>query len=389
MSFWTLIRAELWRRPERTIFTMVSLAVGFLLFGLLQSVNNAFGAAEARSHGDRLIVSERFGHGMPLAYLSQIEAVTGVTQVALSSILPTFYRDPKQSVLILPTSPRRFFSVFDEYKISATALERLIHTQSGLVVFDRVAKRFGWRVGDRVNLIASVPARDGSNNWTFDIVGTMTNSSNSAQVAFAVMNDSYMEANKANTADPNKYVYFFVKIADPRRAVSIARSIDRLFVNSAAPTQTQPESAWAASAVALIGDVKWLTDSIMIAVFVAMLFLTANVMMESVRERTSELAVLKTFGYSDFAVLVLIELEALAVCLSGAIVGLALAEVAFHFVGRAMARINDWLTTTNTLSVGIILAGVGFAVALTLIAAAIPAWRAKQLDIVDALRVRA
>ncbi len=125
-------------------------------------------------------------------------------------------------MLILPTSPKRFFSVFDEYKISATALDRLIHTQTGLVVFDRVAKRFGWKVGDRINHIATVPARDGGNNWTFDIVGTMTNSSNPAQVAVAVMNDSYMEANKANDASAFKYVYFFVKIAGPRRAVPIA-----------------------------------------------------------------------------------------------------------------------------------------------------------------------
>ncbi|MGB6450221.1 MAG: FtsX-like permease family protein [Steroidobacteraceae bacterium] len=381
MSVWTLVQAELWRRPERSIFTVVSLAVGFLLFGLLQSVNAAFGAAVARSHADRLMVSARFNHPIPLSYLSQIERVPGVKQVTWLGLLPAYYRDSKQQLMVLATSPARFFSVLDEYKTSATALNRLIRTRTGIIVLDTVAKRFGWKVGDRISLI------NGHHGWTFDIVGIVTCPSNPAQDPFAVINYTYFDATRESAR--GTVAWFYVHVADPRRAASVGRSIDKFFANSSAPTLSEQESKFAAQGVSEIGDVRWLTDSIIIAVFFAMLFLTGNVVFESVRERTSEFAVLKTLGYSHLRVLMLIELEALALCLSGAVIGLGLAAVAFHFVGRTLGKISDFLATANVLSPAIILAGVGLAVALTFIAAAIPAWRAKRLDIVDALRVRA
>jgi len=378
MSLWTLIRAELWRRPERTIFTIASLAVGFLLFGLLQSVNAAFGAAVARSHADRLMITERFGGSMPLAYLSRIERVPGVAQVAWFALLIAHYRDVKQPLMVLATTPA-FFSVLEEYKTPAVAVNRLISTRTGLIVLDTVAKRFGWKVGDQVGLL------DGPRVWTFDIVGIVTCPSNPAHPAFAVTNYAYVDAIRAS----GTVAYFVVRVADSRRAVYVARSIDRLFANSSAPTHSQQESEFSGSAVAEMGDARRLTDSVMIAVFFAMLFVTCNVVFESVRERTAEFAVLRTLGYSDTRVLVLIGLEALTLCLSGAAIGLAVAEVAFHFVGQAIGQLSSWISTTNVLSAGIILSGLGLALALTFVAAAIPAWSVKRLDIVEALRVRA
>lgn len=386
MSFWTFVRTELWRRPERTVFTVVSLATGFLLFGLLQSVNAAFGAAVVRSHANRLMVNERFGAPMPLAYMSRIQSVAGVTQLTLMDFLPAFYRDSKQPIFVIAASPTRFFGIYDEYKTQPAGLEQLTRTRTGLIVLDKVAQRFGWKIGDRISLTSPVPTRDGNHGWTFDIVGITSVPSNPAQPPFAVMNYTYLDGMRGPPG--GTVATYVVGVADPHRAASVARSIDGLFANSSAPTRTQAESAWASQAVSEIGDVKWLTNSVIVAVFFAMLFLTGNVVLESVRERTSELAVLKTLGYSDTRVLVLIELEALALCLSGAVIGLALAEATFHFVGRTLGKVNDWLTTTNELSGGIILAGVGGAIALTLVAAALPALTAKRLDIVDALRVR-
>ncbi len=386
MSFWTLVRAELWRRPERTIFTVISLAVGFLLFGLLQSVNAAFAAAGAHSHADRLMVSGRFGNSIPLADLPQIERISGVTQVTWLGLIPAQYRDPTHSLLILATSPTRFFSVLDEFKTSATAIDRLTRTRTGLIVLDTFAKRVGWKVGDQVSITSPVAARDGSPNWTFTIVGIMTCPGDPAQPPFAIGNYAYLDVNRVRGV--GTVAWFFVHIADTHHAVRIGRAIDRLFVNSGAPTLSQQESAFAAEGVAEIGDVKWLTNAVIIAVFFAMLFLTGNVMFESVRERTAELAVLKTLGYSDLQVLLLIELEALALCISGAAIGLGLAAVAFHFVGQILARTSEFLASANVLSPRIVMAGVGFAVMLTLIAAAMPAWAAKRLVVVDALRLR-
>lgn len=387
MSSWTLVWAELWRRPERTIFTTVSIAVGFLLFGLLQSVNAAFGAAVARSHADRLMIAGRFGNPLPLAYLRRIERVRGVKQVTWLGLLPAHYRDPTHPLMVLATSPARFFSVLNEYKTSAVALNRLIRTRTGIIVLDTVAKRFGWKLGDQVSLLSPMRARDGGHTWTFDVVGIATCPSNPTHQPFGVANYTYFDANRAVRG--GTVAWFYVHVADARRAASVGRSIDRLFANSSTPTFSQQESEFAAQGVSDIADVRWLTDSTIMAVFFAMIFLTGNVVLESVRERTPELAVLKTVGYSATRLFVLIELEALALCLSGATVGLGLAAVAFHFVGRTLGKVSSFLVTTSVLSPAIILSGVALAVALTLIAAAVPAWSAKRLDIVDALRVRA
>ena len=250
MSFWTLVRAELWRRKERTICTIISLAVGFLLFGLLQSVNLAFGAAVARSHADRLMITERYGGGMPLAYLSRIERVPGVAQVAWFGLLITHYRDPKQPLMVLATSPA-FFSVLDEYKTSVVAVNRLVSTRTGLIVLDTVAKRFGWKVGDQVSLL------DGPRVWTFDIVGIVTCPTNPAHPPFAVANYAYFDASRRR----GTVAYFVARVADPRRAVYVARSIDRLFVNSPAPTHSQQESEFAGSLVSEISGATRLTNS--------------------------------------------------------------------------------------------------------------------------------
>lgn len=386
MTSWTLVWAELGRRPERTLFTLASLAVGFFVFGLLQGVNLAFDTQVAQSHADQLMISGRFGNNMPLTYLDRIEHLRSVKQVTWLGLLPTYYRDPKQSLLVLASPPDRFFSVLSEFKVSPATLNRLIHTRTGVVIFDRVAKQFGWKVGDQVNLISPGSRRDGSPSWTFDIVGIATCPSNPVMPPFALINYTYFDDNRAT--GQGTVAWFWAHVADPTRAASVGRSIDRLFINSASPTQTQPESAFFAQAVSQIGEARWFTNSVIIAVFFAMIFVTSNVIFESVRERTRELAVLKTVGYSNLRVFMLIELEALALCLSGAFIGLAIAAAAFRFVGRAMGNFSEFLATTNTLSISILLAGVGSAAGLTLIAGAIPMWMAKRLAIVEALRVR-
>lgn len=386
MNYWTLVRAELWRRPERTIFTLTSLAVGFLLFGLLQSVNAAFGAAGGHVHADRLMVSERFGSSMPLADLPQIERVPGVKQVTWLGLLPAQYRDPRQSFLILATSPARFFSILDEFKTAPAELDRLTNTRTGLIVLDTVAKRFDWKVGDQVSVTSPITARDGNPNWTFNIVGLLTSAGNSAEQPLAVANYTYYDENRARGT--GTVAWFYVRVADQRRAATVGRAIDRLFINSPSPTHSMQESAFVAGAVAEIGEVKWLTNSVIIAVFFAMLLLTSSVIFESVRERTAQFAVLKTLGYSDGRILMLVEFEALTLCLAGAIIGLGFAAVVFHVIGRTLGKLSQFLASAGILSPAIVLAGVGLAIALAFIAAAIPAWAAKRLEIADALRVR-
>jgi putative ABC transport system permease protein len=383
-----LVWAGVWRKPTRTIFTVASLAVGFLLFGLLQGVDAAFDRAVQRMRADRLLTDPRFGGQQPLprSHVSQIERVPGVTQVTWTQFLFGFYQEPRNGVLVIAADAKSFFSVRPEYETSPEHLQALLDKRTGLIVLESLAATHGWKIGDQIALGSQVPRKDGTSAWTFDVVGFMDYPDNPGQVPFAVANYEYFDEARASGA--GTVGRFVLRVDDPRRSVDVGNAIDALFVSSAAPTRTRLENEIAQSSLTTIGDVGRVTAAVIGAVFFAILFLASNVVLQSVRERTAELAVLKTLGFADWTMFALVVLEALFLCLCGAVLGLVLTEALFPLVSAYMPNVNAYLGTPE-LSGYVYLSGCGSAVALTALAAALPAWRAKRLQIVDALRADA
>jgi putative ABC transport system permease protein len=384
MKFLFLAWAGLWRKPARTAFTMISLAVGFLLFGLLQGVNSTFTAAIGRTKADRLLIDPRFDAPLPQSYASRIARVPGVRDITWTQFLQGYYQDQKNFVLVLTAEPTSFFRVRDEYVAAPAVVDTLAHTRAGLVILDKLAEQYGWKVGDRVTLTSGVPRQDGGRDWEFDVVGVMTDPSNPGQFPFAVANFDYLE--EARAVGKGTVGRFVIRVTDPARSLDVGRAVDAEFVNSPAPTLSQLENAFAGTELATIGDVGRLTVAVIAAVFFAILFLAANVILQSVRERTAEFAVLKTLGFSDGRVLCLVVLEALLLCGAGAALGLGASEVVFPFVAAFLPNLSLYLATTPGLNASVLVLGIAVAAALTVLAAALPAWSAKRLDIVEALR---
>ena len=387
MKFLFLAWAGLWRKPTRTLFTMISLAVGFLLFGLLQGVNSTFTAAIGRTKADRLLIDRRFDVPLPQSYASRIARVAGVRDVTWTQFLQGSYQDPKNFVLVLMAEPTSFFRVRDEYVAAPTVVDALTRTRTGLVLLDKLAAQYGWKVGDKVTLSSGIPRQDGARDWEFDVVGIMTDPSNAGQFPFAVGNFDYLE--EARASGKGTVNRFVIRVTDPARSVEIGRAIDSEFANSPAPTLTQLEDAFAGTELATIGDIGRLTVAVIAAVFFAILFLAGNVILQSVRERTAEFAVLKTLGFADGRVLRLVALEALLLCAVGAALGLGASEAVFPFVAAFLPNLSLYLATTPTLNPSVVMLGLAVAAALTVLAGALPAWSAKRLDIVEALRRRA
>jgi putative ABC transport system permease protein len=387
MKFFFLAWAGLWRKPTRTLFTVISLAVGFLLFGLLQGVNSTFMAAIGRTKADRLLIDPRFDRPLPQSYASRIADVPGVRDVTWTQFLQGFYRDQRNFVLVLTAEPTSFFRVRDEYVTSEATLRALTETRTGLVILDKLAEQYGWKVGDKVTLTANVPRRDGGNDWEFEVVGLMTCPSNPGQFPFAVANFGYLDG--ARAVGQGTVGRFVIRVTEPGRSVEVGRAIDAEFANSPAPTLSQLEDAFAGTQLATIGDVGRLTVAVIAAVFFAILFLAGNVILQSVRERTAEFAVLKTLGFSDGRVLGLVVLESLLLCGLGAALGLAASQAVFPFVAAFLPNLSLYLATTPQLSASVVVLGVGVAAVLTVLAGALPAWRAKRLKIVEALRMSA
>lgn len=378
MKFLPLVWAGLWRKPTRTLFTFLSVIVAFVLFGLLQGMGSAFSLVVEQQKLDRLFIDPRFpGQPLPRTHIDEIGDVPGITLLTEVSFLPGFYQEQTNSLLSINTNPDVWLAIRPEWQYSKEDLANVVRTRTGAMVSDYLARTHGWKVGDTFTIRTPLMKKDGTADWTFDVLGIMTNPEAPEARNFLSNWSYYDEARAAGTGTVNR---FLMRIADPTRSTQISRDIDALFANSSAPTRTQSEQAVAESQVANIGDVNFFTHAIIGAVFFALLLLTANTMMESVRERTAEIGVLKTFGFSGTRVFALVLTEALALFLLAAVGGLAGAALAFPFLGNIIG--------ITTMPGSVIVVGLAIALGAATLSAAIPAFRAQRLDVVAALAVR-
>jgi putative ABC transport system permease protein len=381
MKYFPLIWAGLWRKRTRTIFTLLSIVTAFLLFGLLQGVNSAFDRGVTGANVNRLYVqsSISFTEPLPFAYLPQLETVPGVSGVAYATWFGTYFQDPKNFVFSFPVDAQRYFDMYPEFKLPKDQLDALVQTRAGAVIGRELAKKYGWKIGDQVPLHSEIwTKKDGSSDWTFDIVGIYDDPEDAGRANQFLFNHSYFD--EARSFSKGKVGWYIVRIADPAQSTPIAAAIDKLFANSPDETKTVTEKENAQSFLKQIGDINFIVDAIVGAVLFTLLFLTGNMMMQSVRERIPEFAVLKTLGFSDIGVLALVLGESLLLCLSAAIVGLAAAMAAFPALKDVVGVVN--------LPRIVIAIGLALAALLAIASGLPPAWRAKRLSIVDALAGR-
>jgi putative ABC transport system permease protein len=368
----------LWRKKARTIFTLLSIVIAFLLFGLLQGVNawlNAFGTG---SNANRLYVVSRVSQVQPLpsAYLRQIEAVRGIRQSTYIAGISGFYQEKSNNLLALATDVQKFFDLYPDWKIAPEQLAAMSRTRAGAIVAAPLMRAFAWKIGDRLPLRTSVVKQDGSADWDFEIVGTYDVPTSPAEANRILVNYAYFD--EARRLERGTAWAFVVAVDDPARSAQICAAVDALFVNSAYETVTQDEKAYVQGQLRELGDVSLMANAIVAAVLFTLLFLTGNTMMQSVRERTPELAILKTVGFSDRSVTVLVLIESVLLCVLAASLGLAAAAAVFPIT--AVLGIAGAALPSRVVALGLLVA-VGLALASGLP----PAWRAQRLVIVDAL----
>jgi putative ABC transport system permease protein len=383
MKYFALIWAGLWRKRTRTVFTMLSIVVAFLLFGLLQGINQGFSTVLANLNVDRLYVSAKTNmtDGLPISYLNRIRGVPGVRAVSHWTYFGGYYQDARQPIPAFATDPEPLFRVYKEIKIKPEYIEAMAKTRTGVLISDALATQHHWKVGDRIPIGTSIwTTKQGSSTWPFDVVGTFDSSDYGAGFPSFYINQSYFK--EASAFGGDIVHYYLVGITDPHQATRISKEIDAMFENSSNETRTQTESALAQMQLKQIGDINFIANAIVGAVLFTLLFLTANTMMQSVSERTAELAVLKTLGFSDGKVLTLVLIEALMLCVFAAAVGLGLASLAF--TSGLLRQVFGGFT----MPAMVMTMGAGVALLLAFISGFPPAWRAKQLNIVDALAGR-
>lgn len=377
--------ANLFRKKTRTVLTLLSVIMAFLLFGLLQAVNVMFNAGADFVGATRLITQSRvsFTQSLPLRQLPELEAVPGVEAVMYEQWFGGVWQENTQ-LIAFAVDPERLHKVYPEWTMPEDAWKKFAQTRTGMIAGRQIAKRYGWEVGQKLPIKSSIfPQKDGSKAWSFDLVGIYDGKDEEwqRQTSQVFINFAYFdEANQFGSGRAGIYV---LKLGDPDKAKDVALTIDKKYENSTEETKTQTEKDWNAGFAKQMGDIGMLVRWILFAVFFTLLLVVGNTMAQSVRERIPELAVLKTLGFSDGSVLGFVLAEALLIVGAGGLIGLGLATGLGILVQKnagAMLPISvDW----RVWSVGLIaIAVVGTVVGL------LPALRAQRLKIVDALAGR-
>ena len=384
MRYLPLLWAGLFRRKARTILTLLSVVVSFLLLGLLDAVTVAFESGADSADAKRLLTTARYSiiEPLPLSYLRRIEEVPGVVGVANADWFGAKYQNESNAFPVFAVDPRRYLAMYPEFEIAPEHLLAFASTRTGAVAGKRLADRFGWRVGQKLTMASEIHAKaDGDLNWEFDLVGIIDAEDPAVRgnTDVVLINVAYFD--EARAVGKGKTGWYIERIADPNAARAISAEIDRRFANSPDETKTQPEKEFAIGFAKQIGDIGALVTRILAAVFFTILLLTGNTMAQSIRERIPELAILKTLGFSDGKVTALVLAEALLLMLIGAGIGMAVSASVLPMVnGSTGGRFPPLFVSTRTWIAAAALAmGVALAIGLP------PALRARRLRIVDAL----
>ena len=380
MKFLPLVWKNIWRRKFRTTFTLLSIFIAFLLFGILMTIRNSFALGVEIAGLDRLVLINKISLIMPLpfAYKARLESVPGVNMVTHNTWFNGIYQDPSNFFANIAVDPEPFLKIYPEYKLPPEQVKAWFDDRQGAIVGRDLAKRFGWKVGDRVPLQGTIFRPRSGDVWAFNISGIYDAADGIDKTQFFFRYD-YLEENR--TILQGDVGWYIVKIADGSRAVDMSRRFDAMFENSSAETKTTTEKGFVESFAKQIGDI----GAIMIAVSTVVLLMfglvAASTMAQSVRERTSELAVLKTLGFTGPAILAIVLAESLFIAVLGGGLGLGLAWL--------IARQGD--PTGGLLAVFVLPArdlwlGAALMLAMGLLAGVMPAVAAMRLKITDALR---
>ena len=384
MKYWIIILAALNRKRWRTGLTISSLVIAFLLFGLLRSVAVVFTEDIELSGDDRLVVASKYSiiDSMPISYLQRIKSIENVDIVAHQDWFGGTYIDRANFFPKWPVPPKDFLDIYQEFNISNEQKEAFITTRTGMIAGKKLVERFNWKIGDRIPVIGDIYfMSNGSNLWEFDLVGIFTDIENPGNEEQVFMNYQYFdEARESYTK--GTVGNFIVKLDSKDAGPRVAQEIDAMFANSMDETKTYTEKAYQQMFASQIGDIGLIMNSILAAVFFTILLVTGNTMSQSIRERTSELAVFKTIGFSDMTMLILVLIESMVLCLIGAILGLGITAL-------LMPGLSELISVSLgeiSLDSSVIISGIGIAIITAFISGFPPALGAMRLKVVDALR---
>ncbi|MEK6372076.1 MAG: FtsX-like permease family protein [Acidobacteriota bacterium] len=376
-----LVLANFKRHKLRTLLTMLSIVVAFILFAYLSAIKKGFEMGVSVAGADRLVVRHKISliQPLPQSYQAQIDRMDGITLSSQASWFGGLYRDKQVQWAQIAVEPEKFTQIYTEFLIPPEQKKAWFETRTGAVAGRKTAERFGWKVGDKITLQATFNRPKVGNTWTFDLVGIYDGAHPEVDTTAFWFRHDYLNENRLYGDGITGWYY--IKIKDPKNAESIARKIDEQFANSPAETKTETEKAFIKGFAEQVGNIGAIVTAILTAVFFTILLVAGNTMAQAVRERVGELGVLKAIGFTDGQVLALVLIESLLISMIAGGVGILLGWMFVSAGDPTGGALPVFFFAPRSIVTAAVLA-----VLLGIVTGALPAFQAMRLNPVEALR---
>ncbi len=382
MKYFHLIWSNLKRKKLRTLLTLLSILVAFVLFGFLSAIKQALAGGVTLAGQNRLWVRHKVSiiQSLPEFYKARIERIPGVSLATHQTWFGGIYQDPKNFFPQMPVVPEEFLEMYPEFIVSPETKQAWLKTRTGAIVGRKTADRFRWKVGDKVPILSSIYGKtDGSRLWEFDIVGFYDGKEQNTDTTQLFFRYDYFD--EARMWNKGQVGWYIVRVKDPAEAAEVAKRVDAEFENSTAETKAEPEGAFLQGWANQIGDITLITATILSAVFFTILLVAGNTMAQAVRERTGELGALKALGFTNAQVLSLVLAESCVLAILGGGLGLGLACLVISRGDPTGGMLPLFFFPALD-----VLLGAALCLALGLVAGIFPALQAMRLRVADALR---
>jgi putative ABC transport system permease protein len=369
------------RSKRRSALTVLSVAIAVFLFASLRAVLDGFDAVAAASSSTRVVTirSTSMIFNMPVNHAEVIKSTPGVQDVTYANWFGGIYKDPKNFFGQFAIDPESYLRMYPEVIVSPEEKKAFLEDRTGCLVGDGLAKRFDWHIGDRIVLQPGIPYY-GTQDYPFTIRGIYRAGSSAVDNQSMLFQWKYLDERSLQKGEIG---WIVAQVADPDRAATVSLEIDKKFENSPYETKTDTEKAFSASFGKMLGNLNLLLGSVALAVVITTLFVAGNTMAMSVRERTTEIAVMRTLGFPAGTIFALVVGEGLVVAILGGAIGAAIARLTIN--GEFLNLAGGFIPAFGVSNWNVVV-GLGLSVLIGVLAALLPAIAASRLKLVDALR---
>ncbi len=382
MNFPILVIKSAFRNRVRTVLTSIGVAVTIIAFLFLRTFIAAWYAGAESAGADRMVVRNKTAiiFPLPLAYASKVKNVPGVSALSYMVWFGGYYKDPKQFFAKFAMEDHAL-ELYPEVLVPPAQMEAFKQDKQGAVIGVRLAEKYGWKIGDRVTLTGDIYPGE----WSFNVRALYTATSKTFDQQTMYFHWTYL--NDALVEEKRDQVGILIfKVGAATDSAQVARSVDQLFANSSAETRTESEKAFQNEFLSMSSQLLGAISVISMVVLVILVLILANTLSMATRERTTEYAVMRALGFQPAHVVRLVLGEGFVISLVGVALGVGLAAPVLRFFADLFQRELGPFLGAFEIDPKLVALAVAIALACGMFSAALPAWRAGKLKIVDSLR---